>query len=270
MTGRLPSCTGCTGWRSTWLPSGRCCSRWTMRSGRTGRRCGGWPISRPGSTASAIALIVALRPSELVSVTSASLSAVRAQGSVVRPRLLSEPAVDGLVRATVGGGATDALCAAVWAASGGNPFYVTELLRALEFDERSSAELDPRASLAAGVEAVASRVLSRVRAGDPRALGLAQVLAVLGDGCELRQAAAIAGVETSEAARLAAGLVRLEILGDRRPAGLPASGDPRCAGGVAGTRRARCGSSSGRAPPACRRSSAGPGGRASRPGATGG
>ena len=61
----------------------------------------------------AIALIVALRPSELVAV-SAALLAVRAEASVVRPRLLSEPAVDAVVRAAVGDGATDGLCRAVW------------------------------------------------------------------------------------------------------------------------------------------------------------
>src|SRR5262249_46459183 len=45
-----------------------------------------------------------------------------------------------------------------------------------------------------------------------RALALAQALAVLGDGCELRHAAALAGVEISAAISLAANLVRLEVL----------------------------------------------------------
>ena len=45
-----------------------------------------------------------------------------------------------------------------------------------------------------------------------RALPFAQALAVLGDGCELRHAAAIADVEVSEAISFAAGLVRLEVL----------------------------------------------------------
>jgi tetratricopeptide (TPR) repeat protein len=164
----------------------------------------------------AIALIVALRPSEPVS-ASASLLAVRAEASVIRPRLLSEAAVGAVVRAAVGDGATDELCAAVWAASGGNPFYVTELLRALELDQRSPAGLDPMAALAGGREAIAPRVLAILRAVHPRALGLAQALAVLGDRCQLRQAALIAGAAMSEAVRLAAGLVRLEILATDDP-----------------------------------------------------
>ena len=67
--------------------------------------------------------------------------------------------------------------------------------------------------LAAGVEEIARRVVARVRGLDPHALGFAQALAVLGDGCELRHAAAIAAVEPSADGRaLAAGLVRLEVL----------------------------------------------------------
>jgi hypothetical protein len=60
-------------------------------------------------------------------------------------------------------------------------------------------------------------VITRVNSLGPDALGLAQALAVLGDGCELRHAAAIAGVTMVAAARLAGGLVGAEVLaaGDR-------------------------------------------------------
>jgi DNA-binding NarL/FixJ family response regulator len=56
------------------------------------------------------------------------------------------------------------------------------------------------------------RVLAGVRGLHPAALPLAQALAVLGDGCELRHAAALAGVEVSEAISLAAAFVGLEVL----------------------------------------------------------
>jgi DNA-binding CsgD family transcriptional regulator len=159
----------------------------------------------------AIALVVALRPNESAS-TSPSLLAVQAEASVIRPRLLSQAAVAAVVRATVGDDSSDELCVAVWAASGGNPFYATELLRGTGLDERLRERRDPAAALAGGREAIAPRVVARLRAAEPRAVALAQALAVLGDGCELRHAAAIAGVASGEAARLAAGLVRLEIL----------------------------------------------------------
>ena len=165
----------------------------------------------------ALVMLVAVRPGE-PTLTGASLLALRAEaGAVVRPALLSEGAVSAIVRATVGGRASDELCAAVWAASGGNPLYLAELLRAVELDDRPLAEFDPAELLVGGREGIGREVLARVRGFDPRALGLAQALAVLGDGCELRHAAAIARVEMADATRLAAGLVRLEVLASDDP-----------------------------------------------------
>ena len=84
-----------------------------------------------------------------------------------------------------------------------SPNYLTELLRAAEYGGRPLAELDPGELLAGGLEEIGRRVIIRVQGLGPGALGLAQALAVLGDGCELRHAAAIAGVEMAAAARLA-------------------------------------------------------------------
>ena len=159
----------------------------------------------------AVALIIAIRPGEPAS-TSSSLLAVRAEATVIRPRLLSEAAVASVVRAAVGQRASEKFCKRVWVASGGNPFYTTELLRGVELDERFRAGLDPATALVGGQETIAARVVARMRATEAPALALARALAVLGDGCELRHAAVIADVSPSDAARLAAGLVRLEIL----------------------------------------------------------
>ena len=46
------------------------------------------------------------------------------------------------MRAAAGGQASDELCAAVYAACGGNPLYLTELLRAAGRDGRPLAALD--------------------------------------------------------------------------------------------------------------------------------
>jgi DNA-binding CsgD family transcriptional regulator len=140
------------------------------------------------------------------------LLAVRAAAAVLRPALLSEEAVSAVVRSAAGGEAGAELCAAVYAACGGNPLYLAELLRAAEFSGRSLAALKSAELLAGGLEAIARQVITRVRGLAPDALGLAQALAVLGDGCELRHAAAIAGQTTAAAARLAAGLARAEVL----------------------------------------------------------
>ena len=165
----------------------------------------------------AAGILVALRQGD-AAVLSAPLLAVRAAATaVMRPALLSEQAVSAMVRAAAGGEVSDELCAAVYAACGGNPLYLAELLRAADLSGRPLAALEPAELLAGGLEGIARLVITRVRGLGADALGLAQALAVLGDGCELRHAAAIAGVTTAVAARLAGGLVRAEVLaaGDR-------------------------------------------------------
>jgi DNA-binding CsgD family transcriptional regulator len=164
----------------------------------------------------AAGLLVALRPGDPASM-GAPLLAIRAEaGAVLRPALLSERAVSAVVCAAAGR-ANDELCAAVYAATGGNPLYLTELLRAAGRGGRPLAELGPGVLLAGGLEGIGRRVITRVQGLGPGALGLAQALAVLGDGCELRHAAAIAGVEMAAAARLAEDLAAADVL---------AAGDP--------------------------------------------
>jgi DNA-binding CsgD family transcriptional regulator len=157
-------------------------------------------------------MVVALRPSE-AALTGGALEALREQAAtVVRPTLLSRGAVTALVRSAAGS-ATAELDAALWTATGGNPLYLAELLRAVDIGDAPTADL-----LAVGAEAIARRVVARARGLGPPALGFAQALAVLGDGCELRHAAAIAGLDVADAARLAAGLVRVDVLaGDDPP-----------------------------------------------------
>ncbi len=160
----------------------------------------------------AAGMLVALRQGD-PAVMGAPLLAVRAAAAaVLRPALLSEEAVSAVVRSAAGGEAGAEMCAAVYAACGGNPLYLAELLRAAELSGRPLAALEPAELLAGGLEAIARQVITRVRSLGPGALSLAQALAVLGDGCELRHAAAIAGVTTAVAARLAAGLSRAEVL----------------------------------------------------------
>jgi DNA-binding CsgD family transcriptional regulator len=132
--------------------------------------------------------------------------------AIVRPQLLTEDSVHEIIRTGLGAAATDGVCAAVWQASGGNPLYVAELVRAVELDDEISADGDTRALFAGGREGIASRVVARARSRGPRALALAHALAVLGDDCELRHAAAMAGIEISEAILLAAELVGLDVL----------------------------------------------------------
>jgi hypothetical protein len=164
----------------------------------------------------AAALIVALRPGESGS-SGASLATLYAQApEALRPELLSEGAVDALVRTTLRGGASDEVSAAVWAASAGNPLFVTVLLRAL-IEDPGAAGSDATALIASGAGGISERVLAGLRGRGPEALGLAQALAILGDGCELRHAAAIAGLEVTDAIPLAACLIGLGVLASDDP-----------------------------------------------------
>ncbi len=167
-----------------------------------------------------VSLLISMRP-DYPARTRRSLLALRGEAAaVLRPGLLSLDAVRLIARGRLGEAATDQLCEAVWTASGGNPLYATELTRAVKVAAGRQGGGDPVASLAGlagGVEEIGRRVIERVGALDPAGLGLARALAVLGDGGELRHAAALVNLDMSAAARLAAGLVRIEVLAEDRP-----------------------------------------------------
>jgi len=155
----------------------------------------------------ALSLLVALRPVRPAE-EPPPLAAIRAEARVVRPRLLSEAAAADLVRGAAGNEVSAEACGALWQASGGNPFYLTELVRGLKSSGSPVANV---------CEGVTRHVAARIHRLDPDALRLAQAVAVLGDGCELHQAATLAGLEFETSARLAAALVHLEVLGTESP-----------------------------------------------------
>ena len=159
-----------------------------------------------------VALLVALRPVQSALPGGSVGALLEAAHTVVRPQLLSEDAVGAIVRGILGSGASSELCDAVWTGSGGNPLYLAELLRDARSRDRPLAELDRAELVASGGKGVARRVLAGVQALHSGALAFTQALAVLGDGCELRHAAQLAGVSASEAISLGAALVRLEVL----------------------------------------------------------
>ena len=167
-----------------------------------------------------VGLVVALRPPDPTSAPGPLLALHGCALGVLRPCFLSRDAVTALVLGRLGARATGELCTAVWDASGGNPLYVAELVRSFEL-ARAPVEVGPAGLPAGGSEGIARRVIADVRRVDPHALRLVQALAVLGDGCELRHAAAIAEIEPDHALRVVAAVVRLGVL---------ASGDPPCFG----------------------------------------
>ena len=170
-----------------------------------------------------LTLIAALRPLDPV-LSSPALLALRGEAEIVRPAALSTAAVASVVRDVLSFEVSDELCAAIHDACGGNPFYLHELVRAIQADGRPLDELDLTRLLVTGQEDVATRLVARVVGFDPAALALAQALAVLGDGGELRHAAAVASLAMAQAERLAEALVRLEVLAPDEPMRFRASG----------------------------------------------
>jgi DNA-binding CsgD family transcriptional regulator len=169
--------------------------------------------------ATGASLIVTLRPNESRSQTRALLAMRAAAGATLRPALLSRRAVAAIARGTVGSAAADDdVCSRIHHVTGGNPFYILELLRAFKrADHSGGAYAIEDAVSRGGLDGIALQLGARLRNLNPQSLRLAQAIAILGDGCELRHAAAISQTEMAQATPLATELVRLDVLGEDRP-----------------------------------------------------
>ena len=162
-----------------------------------------------------VALVAALRPEDAS--RSRPLAVMRAAATVIRPSLLSPQAVAAILRSS-SVPVNEDVCALAHRATGGNPFYLREFLRAIQRapDLCGLRALEDLVRVG-GVASVGSQIRGRLQSLDPAALRLAQVLAMLGEGSDLRHAAAVAGIPMKQAIRLAAELVRVEVLGEDRP-----------------------------------------------------
>lgn len=137
--------------------------------------------------------------------------ASRPSAVALYPRPLSEPAAVALARERLGAEAAEEFCRACHTATGGNPLFLRELLRALD-----AAGIVPSAAAAGEVQAVGpaavSRfVLHRLAALGPAAAELARTVAVLGDDSELPLAARMSGLSEDAARHAADDLVRADI-----------------------------------------------------------
>jgi DNA-binding CsgD family transcriptional regulator len=165
-----------------------------------------------------LALLVAARSGEPASAEEGLLGLERSAGaSVLQPPPLSGRAVARRVRERLGTEPDEAFSQACFEATGGNPLFLEELLRALE-----AGGVEPTAEAAGlvgsvGPEAVARLTLARLEAIGPEAGELARAVAVLGDGVEPGLAASAAGLD-EESARVASDrLAAAGILAAERP-----------------------------------------------------
>lgn len=130
---------------------------------------------------------------------------------------LGRDAVAKLAWRELGERADENVVASCIQATGGNPFFLRELLRALRNEgQLSSGQLAPRAATLVP-EAVIRTLRVRVgRLGQP-ARALARAVVVLGDDVPLRHAAALAELDVDAGAAAADSLAQVEILLARDP-----------------------------------------------------
>ncbi|HEX2178720.1 MAG TPA: AAA family ATPase [Actinomycetota bacterium] len=136
---------------------------------------------------------------------------------VLRPGNLSEQAAGRLAACRLVTRPAESFVHSLHSATRGNPLLLNELLRTVA--ERSIPADDAGAKQIAGLESpsVSRAVVRRVRRLGPEALELTRALAAWGGRAELRQAAAVAGLDDAAAGRTADALAAVEILSPGRP-----------------------------------------------------
>ena len=143
----------------------------------------------------------------------ALLASLRACPAIQPFRLapLSPASTTVLIREQFAADAAADLCQACHASTGGNPFLLESLAAALRVVDGPRADLAARVRTV-GPEEVARSVLRRVGLIGDGAGRLARAVAVFGGPAPLRLAAALAGLELSEATRFADSLRAADVL----------------------------------------------------------
>ena len=166
-----------------------------------------------------VALLLGTRDDEPGSQTALLAELLHAaEPAYLRPGPLGETAVAQVLRDAFSGQQPPAaLVATCRRASGGNPFFLTELATELAAAHATPDQLSLGLVERIGPLAVQRSLLLRLaRLGDD-ARQLARAVATLGGEGELRHAVAVAGLEPDAAAAAADTLVAAGILDDRRP-----------------------------------------------------
>lgn len=139
--------------------------------------------------------------------------------STIELRPLGDGAVGRLVNDALGGPADAELIAACAEVTGGNPFYLRELLRELQMARAAGGAIDAGAVRAAAPSEVVRSVCLRMERLGPAAVGLARSVAVLGGGACSGHAAELAELEPAAAAGALDALAAAEILLPADPLG---------------------------------------------------
>jgi DNA-binding NarL/FixJ family response regulator len=137
----------------------------------------------------------------------------------VQPGPLSSAAMPALVERRLGSAPDGAFAAACHDATGGNPLLLDELLKGL-----ASEGVEPRSDRVSvvrdlGPRAVSRAVLLRLARLSDAEVAVARALAVLGEGAEVAQVAALTGLDEATVAVATGELMRVEILRREPPLG---------------------------------------------------
>jgi len=136
----------------------------------------------------------------------------RPEAVALTVRSLSQSATAMLARERLGIEADAEFCRSCHAATGGNPLFLRELLKALDLAGVVPSAAAAREVQEVGPATVSRFVLHRLASLGPSATELARAVAVLGDDCELSLAGRVAGVSEGAARAAADDLVRADIL----------------------------------------------------------
>ena len=158
--------------------------------------------------------VVAFRGGDL-SDADARLGSIAAESGTrkIEVEPLTPEASSVLVTREFGDGTAPEFCAACHLATGGNPFFLGELFRALRAGRVSPTVAGAASVSQQGPATLARSVLLRTAGLSGDAAALAQALAVLGDDADLRHAASLASLDTDAAAEAATQLADARIIG---------------------------------------------------------
>jgi DNA-binding CsgD family transcriptional regulator len=166
-----------------------------------------------------VALLVAWRLGEP---SSARRQLEELQGQRAAPclelRPLSEPGVAAMVRQGLAE-AEPEFCQACAELTGGNPFYVGELVGAIKRAGIAGRAEDSARLAGVRPRAVGTSVLARIGRHGDDALGLARAVAIAGDGVSLARASALASLDPAVARDAAAALAEAAVLEAGDPLG---------------------------------------------------
>jgi DNA-binding CsgD family transcriptional regulator len=158
-----------------------------------------------------IALVLSWRVAEAEGDADRLVRLEQIAGGVVSLAPLSRSGVRTLLTREFGTAPADRFAAACHAVTGGNAFLLRELIQQLRADGIGTGEEAATRVAALGPRSVARAVALRVARLGPAAGELARAAAVLGDGAQLRHAAALAGVGLDDAAAAADGLAGMGV-----------------------------------------------------------